>query len=108
MKCEKQLQSEGVLPGETVFVGFCAGCLPLPHQIHLLPCPHPAQCPQRQNSVEHTNGLLGALMLATGSSGGCGEKEESEVRVFVPPAPSCGIGLAVFLYQSFSPASLPT
>ena len=47
---------------------------PFPHQIHLLPCPHSAQCPQRQNSVDHTNGLLGALVLATGSSGGCGRE----------------------------------
>ena len=47
---------------------------PFPHQIHLLPCPHSAQCPQRQNSVDHTNGLLGALVLSTGSSGGCGRE----------------------------------
>lgn len=55
-------------------MGFCAGVCPFPLQIHLPPCPHSAQCPQRQTPVDHINGLLGPLASAAGSSGGCGRE----------------------------------
>lgn len=58
--------------------------------------------------MDHTNGLLGTLVLATESQEDVGEKEESEVRELVLGAPSWGVtALAGHFWPKF-PTTAPS
>lgn len=61
--------------------------------------------------ISESSGFWLGWVNGRGAAGGylqeTGGREESQVRICVPLAPSCGLELAGFLYQSFSLASLP-
>ena len=67
------------------------GVCPFPLQIHLPPCPHPAQRPQRQTLWTTSMGSLAPWLQLQGAQEDVGEKEESEVRELVSGTPSCGV-----------------